>query len=133
MSSEQHDVESFVRDLNRAWVEERYEDLRGFFAEDVVLLTPGAGVTTVGAKGMVESYQQFGSMARVYGFEVTSVELHARGHIVMAHARFSVDYEISMGRYKEKGLEVYAVDVSGAAPSVVWRTQVISQDGSGAG
>ena len=98
-----------------------------------MLLTPGAGVATVGAEAMVESYQQFGSLAKVHGFDVLDVELHARGPVVMAHARFLVDYEISTGRYKETGLEVYAVDVSGSAPKVVWRTQVIFQDGSGAG
>jgi len=131
----QHDIERFVRDLNRAWVEERYEDLRAFFDDDVVLLTPGAGDATVGAESMVESYRQFASLATVHGFEVTGVELFARGPVVMAHARFDVDYEISTGRFRESGLEIYAIDVSGdvsgSSPKVVWRTQVVLQGGHG--
>lgn len=119
-----HDVDRFVRALNQTWVERRYDDLAAFFDDDVVLLMAGTGTTVVGVAAMVDSYRQFGAIGTVHNFEIESVELHPSGPVVIAHLRFEIDYSIASGRYRERGLEVYAVDVSGDAPRVAWRHQV---------
>lgn len=45
----------------------------------------------------------------------------------MCHLKFEVDYEIESGRFREEGLEVYAIDTSGQKPKVVWRKQLTLQ------
>jgi hypothetical protein len=118
------DVKAFVREMNLAWVEGRFEDLGKYFDEQVVMLMPGSTHTLRGVEPMVASYREFCSMARVHRFELLDVALFPFGGLVMCHAHFSVDYEIPSGRFEEEGMEIYAIAASGPSPTILWRTQM---------
>jgi hypothetical protein len=118
------DLKQFIRDLNETWQYHRYDDLYEYFHDNVVLLPPGSGEPIVGIEPMVQSYRQFGSMATIHGFEITDLTLYNYNSVAMCHLRFHVDYEIESGRFREDGMDVYAIDVSGPKPKVVWRSQV---------
>ena len=117
------DIREFVLAMNRAWVEGRFDDLRAFFHDQVVMLMPASPHTLVGREPMIQSYREFAAMAAVHRFEITDLTVYPFGTVVMCHARFTVDYTIPSGRFEEEGLELYAVDVS-AKPTILWRTQV---------
>ncbi len=117
-------IDKFVRDLNTAWGDHRYEDLYEFFHDDVVMLPPGTSEPIVGIEPMIESYRQFVSMGTIHAFDITNLTVYEYGTFSMCHMRFEVDYEIESGRFREEGLEVYAIDTSGAGPRIVWRTQI---------
>lgn len=121
------DIDKFVRDLNTAWKDRRYEDLYKYFHDDVVMLPPGTGEPIMGIEPMVQSYRQFVSMGTIHSFDITNVTMYEYGAVSMCHMRFDVDYEIESGRFREEGLEVYAIDTSDADPRVVWRTQIAMQ------
>lgn len=118
------DIDKFVRDLNTAWGDHRYEDLYEYFHDDVVLLPPGTSEPIVGIDPMVQSYRQFVSMGTIHAFDITDLTVYEYGTLSMCHMRFKVDYEIESGRLREEGLEIYAIDTSAADPRVVWRTQI---------
>ena len=118
------DLQQFVTKLNQCWLEQRYEDLSAYFHSDVVMLLPGGATPQVGVVAMIESYRQFGSSATVHQFDTTGIEIYERGPVAMCHLHFSIDYEVESGRFQESGLDVYAIDVSGQDPRIVWRTQL---------
>jgi len=118
------DLKQFVRDLNEAWKNHRYDDLYAYFHEKVVMLPPGGSQPIVGVESMIQSYRQFGSMGTIHAFHILALTLYEFGSITMCHLRFDVDYEIESGRFREKGVEVYAIDASGLQPKVIWRTQL---------
>ena len=119
-----NNIEQFVRDLNQAWRDQRYEDLYDYFHDDVVMLPPGASEPVVGIEPMIQSYRQFGAVGTMHAFTIASVAVYRYGATAMCHMQFEVDYEIAAERCREAGLEVYAIDVSGNRPRVVWRAQI---------
>lgn len=127
------DLEQFIRDLNQTWQSHRYDDLYDYFHDNVVMLPPNSSKPIVGSESMVQSYRQFGSMGTIHVFEITDLSLHHYSSVTMCHMRFHVDYEIESGRYREDGIDVYAIDTSGPKPKVVWRTQIalVAEDASG--
>ena len=119
------DIDKFVRDLNGAWRDHRYEDLYEYFHTDVVMLAPGSSEPIVGIEPMVQSYRQFESIGTTHAFDIRNLTVYEFGAVSMCHMRFDVDYEMESGRFREEGLEVYAIDTSDTAPKVVWRTQIV--------
>ena len=118
------DIEQFVRELNKAWQEGRYEELREFYHEDVVLLAPARDELIEGVEKVIQSYRDFGAQATLRLFDITDIRVYDYGSISMCHMRFAIDYELDSVRMREEGLEVYAIDTSGDRPGIVWRTQI---------
>ena len=119
-----HPIETMIRQMNQAWVEGRFEELGDYFHEEVVMLMPGSPHILRGREPMVASYREFTAMARVHQFAFGEIALFPFGSLTMAHARFSVDYEIPSGRFAEEGMEIYAITTEGPSPKILWRTQV---------
>jgi len=113
-----------IRQMNQAWVEGRFDDLGDYFHEEVVMLMPGSPHSLRGREPMVASYREFSTMAKVHRFDFGEIALFPFGSLTMAHARFSVDYEIPSGRFEEEGMEIYAITSEGESPKILWRTQV---------
>lgn len=126
-----NDIDAFVREMNRSWVEGRFEDLARYFDEQVVMLLPGTGKAMVGVGPMVESYREFCAMAHVQRFEIDEIATFPFGDHLMCHAHFTGDYEIPSGRFREEGLEIYAIAVSESSPRILWRTQMALREPEG--
>ncbi len=120
-------IEQFIRDLNQAWLDGRYDDLYDYYDPAVVMLPPGSDTPVVGIGPLVESYRQFGSSATLHKFDITEITLYSWNNLTMCHLKFEVDYEIESGRFREEGLDIYAINSSGIKPKVVWRTQLALQ------
>ncbi len=58
-----NDLEQFIRDLNHAWTDSRYDELYGYFHKQAVMLPPGSDRPVIGSEAMVQSCRQFGEMA----------------------------------------------------------------------
>lgn len=125
------DLEQFIRDLNRAWREHRYEDLREYFHDEAVMLPPGTTEAIVGVEPMIQSYRQFGSVGTIHAFDTTNLTIHRIGAVSICHMCFEVDYEIESGRFRERGLEIYVIDTADDDPRVVWRTQIATKPDRG--
>ena len=118
------DLAQFIRDLNNTWLEGRFDDLHAYFNANVVMLPPGEVQPVVGVDAMVESYREFGSLGIVHSFEILEVVVHEFGPLAVCQVSFVIDYEMQARRFRENGLEVYALDTSRETPQVVWRTQI---------
>lgn len=121
------DITQFIRDLNQAWVDNRYDDLYDYYDNAVIMLPPGSSTPIEGIEPIISSYRDFGSSAAIHNFNILEIKAYSWKNIAMCHLQFEVDYEIESGRFKEKGLEVYAIDTSGPKLKVVWRSQFTLQ------
>jgi hypothetical protein len=117
-------ISDFITALNDTWLDGRYDDLYAFFHDDCVMLPPGVAKPIVGVELMVESYRQFGAAGTIHSFQVLSMDTFVFDTTVMCHLEFDVDYEISSGRFRERGIEAYTIDISGPDPRITWRTQI---------
>jgi hypothetical protein len=69
-------------------------------------------------------YREFGSVGAVHSFEIVRVAVHEFGPLAVCEMTFAIDYGIEAKHLRERGLEIYVLDVSGDEPRIVWRTQI---------
>ena len=117
------DLEAFVRRLNRSWLEGRLDDLRQYFADDVCLLPPGTAQPIMGVDAVINTYREFLAIGTLHRFELSNITTFVSGNVGVCRLDFDVDYEIESGRFVESGSEVYVLDLQGAEPKIIWRTQ----------
>ncbi|MDP6447724.1 MAG: nuclear transport factor 2 family protein [Pirellulaceae bacterium] len=119
-----NDLKQFLRDLNQAWQDQRFDDLGEYFHPAVTMMAPGSSSPMVGAESMVASYREFTSMCTVHSCDIGEITLYEYPGVTFAHLRFEIDYELDDERSQAAGVELYAIDTSGAKPQVVYRTQI---------
>lgn len=120
-----NDLEQFLRNMNQAWLAERYDELSDYLDDDVVMLPPGQSEPIVGADSLLESYRQFSAAAKIHHFKIEEIRIFEHPSMAMTHLKFSIDYELEENRNRETGLDICAVSTSGTKPSIVWRTVIV--------
>lgn len=118
------EIKVFVRNLNKAWIEKRVEDLYPFFHELVIALQPGGDKQISGRNEMVESYRQFVNTAKINNFEELSLQVNTFNKTAIANLTFKIDYEINGTVYSEKGIDILILNNFNNEWKVVWRTQI---------
>lgn len=120
----ENDLIAFAQQMDRCWIEGRFDDLSAYLADDVVMAAPGGLHRTKGFAAAVASYRDFMHRATVSRF-------HTQDYVVThSHATAVVEYGWDMawtdhGRSQEaKGQEILALAKSEQGWRVVWRMQV---------
>ena len=131
-------VEDFLHQLNRSWLNQDYDALASAYHPEVVLLPPDAGIPLEGRETVCATYQDFHAACSVDRFVITDLQswtFAQQDHsITKAHMRFEIDYRLkdvsdSQSARKpelqcEQGLEVYTLLTAPAsAPQIIWRAQ----------
>ena len=117
-------IHDLVHELNRAWIEGRFEDLRSFFHEDVVFVTPGFSEKVRGREACVESYRGFTTQAKIHGFELQEIETDTVAGIAIASCPYAIDYELEGRRWRGNGRDLLILVQDSGTWSVVWRTMM---------
>lgn len=117
-------VENVIRRLNECWLRGDYDGVAKLFDKDAVLLPPRAEKPIVGRTAIVDGYRRFGDMGEIHEFEIVAVDTFVFAATAMCHMRFNIDYAIDARRFRESGVEIYALSRSGEGWEIVWRTQV---------
>lgn len=124
MPAPEDTIEELVRAMNAAWLEGRIEDLRDYFADDVVLVPPGSGDRLIGREDVMESFRQYLEQAVTHEFEERSLAVDVIGSTAVARLRFRVRYEYAGSVYEEQGQDILVLAESGECWRIVWRTQL---------
>lgn len=117
-------IEAFIRNLNNAWLNHRFDDLYKYFHDSVVMLLPGTSNSITGAEKMVGSYRQFMEVSTIHSFHIKDISTFKFDSIALCHLQFEIDYEINGQRSLEEGTEVYVIGKFDSMLKVVWRTQI---------
>ncbi|MEO0974227.1 MAG: nuclear transport factor 2 family protein [Pseudomonadota bacterium] len=118
------EAEAFVRELNAAWRERRWDDLAQCFDEQVVMLLPFGDETLEGREAMLASYREFVDTAQHIELYIDHMDVRDFGSSAIVHMSFRIEYAIDGEHESTDGLEVYALHADpGRAPRVIWRTQ----------
>ncbi len=120
------EVETFIENLNAAWLTGDYDSLYDYFARDVVMELSGSEEPITGVADLVESYREFGESGALEHFEVTRLKTIEHEAFSICHMDFEVAYQLDDNRYRERGRDIYVIaSEDGDSPSIVWRTQHI--------
>jgi ketosteroid isomerase-like protein len=120
------DLIAFVRDMDRCWMEGRFDDLVAFIADDVVMVGPGGAPRMQGSGVAVDSYREFVgrcevSLFRTYGHVVTH-----RGQAAVVEYGWDMAWRDGSVDHEARGREILVLAFRDDGWRVVWRTQLPS-------
>jgi ketosteroid isomerase-like protein len=124
MTSDNRAVAAAVDSLTRAWLEGRYSDIGPLVHDDVVIVPPGGAPPARGREAFVRSFADFGSAAKIHDFSAEPAVIDSWGSTAVAYCPFTIDYEISSGRYRESGVDLLVFTKAAGGWQICWRTMI---------
>lgn len=117
---------SLAEDLDRCWLEGRFEDLGAFLADDAVFVAPGGSPRLTGLAQAVESYRQFTSQAQIKRFQGRDYSVTQRGNTAIIEYGWEMTWVASGVEHNDTGREVLVLAQRDENWRIVWRTQIPS-------
>lgn len=121
------DLIAFVKQMDRCWLEQRFDDLAHYIANDVVLVAPDGRNRMEGLLPATDSYREFMTRCRVHDFEDRDHCVTLRGDAAVVEYTWSMVWEDGGTRHDDRGREVLVLARRDHAWRVVWRTQLPAQ------
>ena len=117
------DLVAFVAEMDRCWLERRFDDLSAYIADDIVLVAPGGEPRIEGVAASIESYRAFMGRCEVGRFETRDVIVTERGDTAVAEYAWDMAWTDHGEAQAAQGREVLVLARGRSGWRVVWRTQ----------
>lgn len=114
-------IRAVIADINRAWLDRRFDDLLPCFHPGMVIVAPGFTQRLDGATACAESYREFMAAAVVRAFEASPADVDVWGDTAVASYAYDIDYEMNGGRLREQGRDLFVFTRVGGEWRAVWR------------
>jgi ketosteroid isomerase-like protein len=118
------DLIAFVNEVDRCWMERRFDDLASYIAEDVVMVAPGGRHRLKGLKASVDSYREFMSRCQVTRFDTSDHRLTEHGATAVIEYDWDMAWSDQGSDHTARGQEILVLARSALGWRVVWRTQL---------
>jgi hypothetical protein len=102
-----NDVLNAVQELNRAWRENRFEELGHFFDPDVVMKCPGFKDLVHRREALVKSYADFMAQSRVIDYAESDHLTHVWGDAAAVTYHWTMTYEQKGQTKRELGQDMF--------------------------
>lgn len=118
------DLIAFTQQMDRCWMERRFDDLSGYLAEDVVIVAPGGKHRVAGITAAIESYREFMSRSEVGRFQSSGHAVTQRGTTAVVEYDWDMSWTDRGTNHEATGREVLVLTRSDHGWRVVWRMQL---------
>jgi uncharacterized protein (TIGR02246 family) len=115
-------IRRVVAGISTAWRSKRIAELHDLFADDVVLIAPGARARLQGRAAVVETYREFAESTANHDYSESDLAVDVFGDTAIATYRFEIAWTRDNARYRETGTDVLVLAHRDGAWRVVWRT-----------
>lgn len=117
-------IRHVVAGISTAWRTRRVSELHDFFADDVVLIAPGARARIQGRVAVVETYREFAENTSSQEYRELDLNVDVFRETAVATYRYEIAWSRDGARFKESGTDVLVLGKTGGKWRVVWRTIV---------
>ncbi len=117
---------NFVRAMDQCWLQRRFDDLRDFLAEDMVLVAPGGNGRIEGCAAIIDTYREFMERSQVSQFENGAVNVTERGDTAVLEYSWAMAWESEGASNQATGREILVIARRSGDWKVIWRMQVPS-------
>jgi ketosteroid isomerase-like protein len=117
------DLIEFVRQMDRCWLERRFDDLAAYLAPEIVIVAAG-GQRVSGAAAAIESYRDFMSRSDVRAFAASDFIVTESGDAAVVEYAWSMDWVDNDAPHCANGREVLVLARRDRAWRVIWRMQL---------
>lgn len=101
------EVRRTLDELNRAWLDRRFDDLPKYFDENVVMKGPGFKEFGRGREALVQSYVQFMARSKVIRYEESNHSIESWGDTAVATYDWAMTYEQGGKTKDESGQDMF--------------------------
>ena len=122
-NSPSQDIASWVKAMDRCWLEHRFADLENYLAQDVVFVAPN-GHRAFGRDTAIEGYREFMGRAQIRRFQPGDPVVTQRGDTAVVEYDWDMAWESGGESYEAKGRDILVLSCSADVWSVIWRTQL---------
>ncbi|MEM8696972.1 MAG: nuclear transport factor 2 family protein [Pseudomonadota bacterium] len=117
-------LSGFAADMDRCWQERRFDDLRNYLDENIVIVAPGGGARTAGIEAAIGSYREFMSRSAVTLYETSDTVITERGDTAIIEYSWVMDWTDEGTAHQAEGREILVLGRSGGEWKAVWRKQL---------
>ena len=114
----------FVAEMDRCWLERRFDDLSAYIADNIVLVAPGGEPRIEGLAASIESYREFMRRCEVGRFETRDVTVTRRADTAVVEYAWDMAWTDHDEARAAHGREVLVLARGRSGWRVVWRTQL---------
>jgi ketosteroid isomerase-like protein len=118
------EIRQIVRAINRAWLENRPDELSRFFHPQIVMVPPGMESRIAGSEACVAGFVQFLAAAKVIDFRESDIHVESWGDTALATLRFDITYRMGGRELTEAGRDIWLFHCEQMGWRALWRTQV---------
>jgi Domain of unknown function (DUF4440) len=107
MEKSRDEIFNIIKNINRTWLEGRTEDLRRFFHNDIITISPDYKNRLEGIDNVIKSYKDFFENSKTYEFEESDFHIELFDKTATADYLYQITYEINHKKYTGNGREVW--------------------------
>jgi ketosteroid isomerase-like protein len=118
------DLVELTKAMDRCWIERRFDDLRAYIDNDVVMVAPGGRQRMNGLAAAIDSYRAFMERSSVERYETRDHQVAVGGDAAVVEYGWTMVWESGGTRHDGKGREVLVLSRRHGDWKVIWRTQL---------
>ncbi len=122
MANTNDELVEFLRKLNRAWINDRAEELKSMLHEDMVIVAPDFKVPASGREACAKSYADFTAQAEVKELRESEFWTRSWGDAAMVSYRFDITYTMEGKEHADSGRDLFLLVRIGDGWQAAWRT-----------
>ena len=122
MSEKTNELVGFLRKLNLAWMNGRFDELRTMLHEDMVIVAPDFQVPASGREACAKSYADFTAQAEVKELRESEFWTRSWGDAAIVSYRFDLTYAMDGKEHTDSGRDLFLLVRKGDGWQAAWRT-----------
>ncbi|TAM84758.1 MAG: nuclear transport factor 2 family protein [Acidobacteria bacterium] len=117
-------AEQAMRQINRAWLDGKVEDLAPRLHSDIVMVLRGWTGRVRGKQGFLAGFREFLQSSRIHEFNEQDIQVDVAGNAAVVTFRYEMVYERSNARFRSTGRDLWVLQHQGNSWIAVWRTML---------
>ncbi len=105
-NNNQTEILSIIKNINKAWLEGRAEDLRNYFHEEIIMISPDFKSRLTGIGEIIKSYKGFYEKSKIYSFHESDFHIKVFDKTAITDYLYRIIYEINNKKYDGTGREI---------------------------
>jgi ketosteroid isomerase-like protein len=118
-----HDLIELVKQMDRCWIERRFDDLPNYLAPEITVFTP-YNRRFQGLPVILQNYRDFMDRNEVRSFEPSDFHVTEAGDAAIVEYVWAMDWAGGAQIHSAKGREVLALSRRDGAWRIFWRAQI---------
>jgi predicted lipid-binding transport protein (Tim44 family) len=119
-------VRQMVRNINQAWLMERFEELEQYLHPEAIFVQPRFAGRLEGRAACIASYRDFAAQAQVREYRDGTPTVDVFGNTAVASYPFHILYELAGETYRENGYDTFVFTRDEEGWRAVWRNLFIN-------